>query len=144
MRRENRAASTGADLSPPTQAGRTSDSRITTFAGSDGTNGGQRAPPCGIVTQADPVYKIVQRPDTRWPEVVQRPPHQTDTPVDVKSYPNLELLCWNLATPRVTRRDAFAIYERNWRWIDAANTPAHERAFIDSLAEEFGGGLINA
>ena len=76
--------------------------------------------------------------------MAQPRPHPADIPVDVATYPSLELLCWNLAAPRVTRRDAFAIYERNWRWIDAANTPPHERAFIDSLAAEFGGGLINA
>ena len=76
--------------------------------------------------------------------MAQQRPHQADIRIDVESYPNLKLLCWNLATPCVTRRDAFAIYERNWRWIDAANTPPHERALIDSLAAEFGGGLINA
>ena len=76
--------------------------------------------------------------------MAQHQPLQTDTRVDVESYPNLKLLCWSLAEPCLTRRDAFAIYERNWRWIDAAGTPAHERAFIESLAEEFGGGLINA
>ena len=76
--------------------------------------------------------------------MAQKQPHQADIPVDVASYPTLELLCRNLAEPRLTRRDAFAIYERNWRWIDTAGTPAHERAFIESLAEEFGGGLINA
>jgi len=90
------------------------------------------------------VYKIVRRPDTRCPEITQHQPHQTDIRVDVESYPTLRLLCWSLAEPRLTRRDAFAIHERNWRWIDTAGTPAHERAFIDSLAEEFGGGLINA
>ena len=76
--------------------------------------------------------------------MAQQRPHQADIRIDVESYPNLKLLCWNLATPRVTRRDAFAIYERNRRWIDAANTSSHERALIDSLAAEFGGGLINA
>ena len=76
--------------------------------------------------------------------MAQHQRHQADTRVDVESYPNLRLLCWSLAELRLTRRDAFAIYERNWRWIDPANTPAHERAFIESLAEEFGGGLINA
>ena len=55
--------------------------------------------------------------------MAQQRPHQADIRIDVESYPNLKLLCWNLATPRVTCRDAFAIYERNWRWIDAANTP---------------------
>ena len=76
--------------------------------------------------------------------MAQRQSHQSDVWVDVARYPSLKLLCWNLATPRITRRDAFAIYERNWRWIDTAGTSAHERAFIGSLAEEFGGGLINA
>ena len=76
--------------------------------------------------------------------MAQRQSHQADVWVDVEPYPNLRLLCWNLAAARITRRDAFAIYERSWRWIDAADTPAHERAFIDGLAEEFGGGLINA
>ena len=76
--------------------------------------------------------------------MAQQQPHQADVRVDLALYPSLRLLCWNLVTPRITRRDAFAIYERNWRWIDPAGTPAHERAFIDGLAEEFGGGLINA
>ena len=76
--------------------------------------------------------------------MAQQRPHGAEVRIDVASYPNLRLLCWNLAASRVTRRDAFAIYERNWRWIDAANTPPHERALIDSLAAEFGGGLINA
>ena len=76
--------------------------------------------------------------------MAQLQPHQADDLIDLALYPSLRLLCWNLATPRIARRDAFAIYERNWRWIDPADTPAHERAFIDSLAEEFGGGLINA
>lgn len=76
--------------------------------------------------------------------MAQLQPHQANVLIDLALYPGLGLLCWNLATPRITRRDAFAIYERNWRWIDQASTPAHERAFIDSLAGEFGGGLINA
>ena len=76
--------------------------------------------------------------------MVQMQRHQADIRVDVESYPTLRLLCRNLVVPRITRRGAFAIYERNWRWIDTASTPAHERAFIQSLAEEFGGGLINA
>ena len=92
----------------------------------------------------DPVHEIVQRPDTRLCKVAQRQSHQVDVWVELEPYPSLKLLCWNLAAARITRRDAFAIYERNWRWIDTASTPAHEREFIESLAEEFGSGLINA
>ena len=144
IRRENRAVAADATLLPPAHAKRTSGSRITNIAGSDETGDGQRAPPCGIVTQADPVYKSVRRPDTRWPATAQQKPPQTDIRIDVASYPDLDLLCWNLATPHVIRRDAFAIHERNWRWIDAANTHHHERALIDTPAAEFGDGLINA
>ena len=62
--------------------------------------------------------------------------------VRVDEYPNLKLL--NLKAPYVTRRDAFSLYERNWRLVDHAAASAHERAFIDDLAREFGRGLINA
>ena len=64
--------------------------------------------------------------------------------VRVDEYPNLKLLCWNLKAPCVTRREAFSLYERNWRLVDHAAASAHERAFIDDLAREFGRGLINA
>ena len=64
--------------------------------------------------------------------------------VRVDEYPNLRLLRWNLKAPYVTRRDAFSLYERNWRLVDHAAAPAPERAFIDDLAREFGQGLINA
>ena len=64
--------------------------------------------------------------------------------VRIDEYPNLALLCWNLEAPYVTRRDAFSLYERNWRLVDRDAAPEHERAFIDDLATEFGRGLINA
>ena len=64
--------------------------------------------------------------------------------VRVDEYPNLELLCWNIESPCVTRRNAFALYERNWRLLDLANAPEHELELIDDLAREFGRGLINS
>lgn len=64
--------------------------------------------------------------------------------VRVDEYPNLMLLCWNVGTPCVSRKHAFALYERNWRWLDVASAPDRERALIDDLAREFGRGLINA
>ncbi len=62
----------------------------------------------------------------------------------VDDYPSLKLLCWNHRAPYLTRRDAFALYERNWRFIDLAGAPDRERRLIDELAREFGNGLINA
>ena len=64
--------------------------------------------------------------------------------VRVADYPNLNLLCWSFEAHFVTRRNAFSLYERNWRWLDVAGAPEHERALIEELAREFGRGLINA
>ena len=64
--------------------------------------------------------------------------------VRVAECPNLKLLCWNIDAPYVTRRDAFALYERNWRLVDISGAPEHERTLIDDLAREFGRGLINS
>ena len=64
--------------------------------------------------------------------------------VRVADYPSLELLCWNIEAPCITRKNAFALYERCWRLVNLAGAPEHERALIDDLAREFGRGLINA
>jgi hypothetical protein len=62
--------------------------------------------------------------------------------IDVDRYPNLALLCWNLAPRSVTEQEALALYERNWRLVDAATMPAHERALVDRLVVEFGNGVL--
>ena len=81
-------------------------------------------------------HRLQENPDTR------AVPSQGLVRVD--EYPNLKLLCWNVEAPCITRRNAFALYERNWRLVDVAVAPEHERALIDDLAREFGRGLINA
>lgn len=58
--------------------------------------------------------------------------------VKVKDYPQLKLLCWNLHTEFLTRADAFAIYERNWRLVDQPTLVPAERKFIAELSEDFG------
>lgn len=63
--------------------------------------------------------------------------------VDAQRFPNLKLLCWNRVFPFVTERDAFGLYERNWRFVDAGNMPDEERALIRRLAEKYGRGVLN-
>ena len=62
----------------------------------------------------------------------------------VGDYPGLKLLCWNRRSASISRREAFALYERNWRFVDAVGMSERERALIGGLAREFGNGLINA
>ncbi len=64
--------------------------------------------------------------------------------IDVREYPELALLCWNRSDRFVPAREAFALYERNWRFVDQARLTARERALIDRLAQRFGNGVLNA
>jgi hypothetical protein len=66
-----------------------------------------------------------------------------DSVVDTEAYPSLRALCWSRAGRYVTTRDAFALYERNWRFVDHANLLERERELIRRLAEQFGGGVLN-
>lgn len=63
--------------------------------------------------------------------------------VDVRQYPNLRLLCWNRAGRFLTQRDAFGLYERNWRFVDTRTLGKKERALIDRLTAKYGNGVLN-
>jgi hypothetical protein len=64
--------------------------------------------------------------------------------VDTHEYPELRLLCWNRAERFIPAAEAFALYERNWRFVDPAALSQTERALIDRLAGRFGNGVLNA
>lgn len=66
-----------------------------------------------------------------------------DAIVETRKFPNLKLLCWNRAAPFLTARDAFSLYERNWRFVDTGTMPDDERALIRRLAERYGRGVLN-
>lgn len=66
-----------------------------------------------------------------------------DAIVDVRRYPNLELLCWNRADRFLTDRDAFGLYERNWRFVDTKRMSREERDLIGRLAAKYGNGVLN-
>jgi hypothetical protein len=42
-----------------------------------------------------------------------------------------------------TGRDALALYERNWRFVDERSLEPQERELIGRLAHAYGGGLLN-
>jgi len=66
-----------------------------------------------------------------------------DAVVDVRDYPNLQLLCWNRAHRFIADRDAFALYERNWRFVDTRNLDDSERRLIERLTTKYGNGVLN-
>jgi len=64
--------------------------------------------------------------------------------VRVSEFPQLRDLAWNRAGDLITAREAFSLYERNWRFVDVNRLDPRERALIDRLTDTFGAGVINA
>ena len=66
-----------------------------------------------------------------------------DAVVEVRKFPNLQLLCWNRGDEFLTAQDAFGLYERNWRFVDTNAMPDGERDLIRRLTEKYGKGILN-
>ena len=64
--------------------------------------------------------------------------------VRLADYPQLRDLAWNRADDFITANEAFQLYERNWRLVDAGSLDARERALIDRLKADLGHDEINA
>jgi len=64
--------------------------------------------------------------------------------VRLADYPQLHDLAWNRTDAFIPARDAFQLYERNWRLVDQRTLDAGERGLIARLKAEFGNDEINA
>lgn len=64
--------------------------------------------------------------------------------VQVDDFPQLKLLMWNrLGQREIDERDALAIYEANWRFIDEATLTVAERTLLARLVRDYGHGVLN-
>ncbi|MFO1205710.1 MAG: hypothetical protein U1E63_08305 [Burkholderiales bacterium] len=66
-----------------------------------------------------------------------------DALVDTDAYPNLRLLCWNRTERFIPAREAFSLYERNWRLVDEKALEPQERELIERLMRAYGAGVLN-
>lgn len=64
--------------------------------------------------------------------------------VRLEDYPQLCDIAWNRRDTFIPAGEAFALYERNWRFIDVARMCSRERELLTRLVSEFGNGVINA
>jgi hypothetical protein len=64
--------------------------------------------------------------------------------VHLPDYPQLRDLAWNRTDEYIPAKEAFQLYERNWRFVEPGRLDPKESALIDRLKARFGGGLINA
>lgn len=60
--------------------------------------------------------------------------------IHLADYPQLAQLAWQVqGTEILTPQEAWDIYERNWRHVDAGALMEHERDLVDGLRLVFGG-----
>lgn len=64
--------------------------------------------------------------------------------IRIRDYDQLCDLAWNRSDDFIPAKEAFQLYERNWRLIEPAALAPKERALIERLKDEFGSGVINA
>lgn len=76
-------------------------------------------------------------------------PKQLDDALDqlvvrLADYPQLRDLAWNRKDEYIPAKEAFQLYERNWRFVEPERLDPQEQALIDRLKAGFGRGVINA
>lgn len=58
-------------------------------------------------------------------------------------FPELKSLAWNRDLARaMPAREAFALYERNWRFVDTGRLTEREVQLIRDLAATYGNGVL--
>jgi hypothetical protein len=67
-----------------------------------------------------------------------------DVVLDLHQWPALRELAWNRAGRWIPAEDAFALYERNWRFVDEKRLTKEEGRLIERLRNRYGGGVLNA
>ncbi len=65
--------------------------------------------------------------------------------IHLNNFPQLRLIAWNLhdGGDTLEAQEAFALYERNWRFVEQTQLLNHERELIERLCKQFGAGLMN-
>ncbi len=63
--------------------------------------------------------------------------------VDTAAFENLAALCWNRRDRYLHAEEAFRLYERNWRLVDARRMKPAERALVERLQARYGNGVLN-
>lgn len=65
------------------------------------------------------------------------------TQLNIDNYPQLSLLAWNRVVRVIDDDEAFALYERNWRFVEAERFSENEAALIEELKIKYGNGVLN-
>jgi hypothetical protein len=63
--------------------------------------------------------------------------------IKLSNYPQLSLIAWNRHNDSfVTEKEALALYEANWRWIEEDKLTEQELNLIEELVKKVGNGRL--
>ena len=63
--------------------------------------------------------------------------------IEIADYPQLRCITWDRPSETfIDERNAFALYEANWRFVDLQSMLPHELALIERLKLEIGRGVM--
>lgn len=66
-----------------------------------------------------------------------------ETMIVPNDFPELKSLVWNRDPARaIPASEAFALYERNWRFVDTGRLTEREMRLIRDLADAYGNGVL--
>jgi hypothetical protein len=98
----------------------------------------------------DVTVKLPAREADRWRAAVSQPGFAErlgrfldEELVEIDAHENLKGLCWNRRGRYLSAEEAFRLYERNWRFVDAHRMKPEERDLIQRLAARFGNGVLH-
>jgi hypothetical protein len=64
--------------------------------------------------------------------------------IRLRDYPQLADLAWNRGDEFIPAKEAFQLYERNWRFVNQHTLSEREVQLLDRLKREYGAGVVNA
>ena len=63
--------------------------------------------------------------------------------INIADYPQLRNILWNRpGATTIDAREAFALYEANWRFVDRSAITPREHLLIEQLKQEVGKGVM--
>lgn len=66
-----------------------------------------------------------------------------DDTLTIDDYPQLALQAWNRVIRQISGEEAFALYERNWRFVEPDQLTPEEAILIKRLTTQYGRGVMN-
>lgn len=69
-------------------------------------------------------------------------PNNQEHLVDRKAYPELDGILWDRTDRYIEMADAYAAYERRWRYVNAQCMSASEAQLLSALIRDIGKGMF--